>query len=60
MVGGFALVAFPSNWGKSGVMTFIVNQQGKVYEKNLGPDTVKKVQKMKLYNPDKTWTLVKE
>ena len=60
MVGGFALVAFPSNWGKSGVMTFIVNQQGKVYEKNLGPETVKTAQKMKLYNPDKTWTLVKE
>jgi hypothetical protein len=60
MVGGFALVAFPSNWGKSGVMTFVVNQQGKVYEKNLGPDTEKIVQKMKLYNPDKTWKSVKE
>lgn len=60
MVGGFALVAFPSNWGKSGVMTFIVNQQGKVYEKNLGPDTAKIAQKMSLYNPDKTWMPVKE
>ena len=60
MVGGFALVAFPSNWSKSGVMTFIVNQQGKVYQKNLGPDTTKIVQKMKSYNPDKTWTPVKE
>lgn len=60
MVGGFALVAFPSNWGKSGVMTFIVNQQGKVYQKNLGPDTMKIAQKMKSYNPDKTWTPVKE
>jgi hypothetical protein len=60
MVGGFALVAFPSNWGKSGVMTFIVNQQGKVYQKNLGPDTMKIAQKMESYNPDETWTPVKE
>ncbi len=60
MVGGFALVAFPSSWGKSGVMTFIVNQQGKVYQKNLGPDTTKIAQRMKSYNPDKAWTPVKE
>lgn len=60
MVGGFALVAFPATWGKSGVMTIVVNQQGKVYEKNLGKDTVKIAQKMKLYNPDKTWKPVKE
>ena len=60
MVGGFALVAFPSNWGKSGVMTFIVNQQGKVYEKNLGPDTLKMEQSVDTYDPDKTWTPVKE
>lgn len=60
MVGGFAMVAFPSNWGKSGVMTFVVNQQGKVYEKNLGQDTAKIAQKMKLCNPDKTWKPVKE
>jgi len=60
MVGGFAMVAFPSNWGTSGVMTFVVNQQGKVYEKNLGSDTTKIAQKMKLYNPDKTWMPVKD
>lgn len=60
MLAGFALVAFPSNWGKSGVMTFIVNQQGKVYQKNLGPDTMKIAQEMKTYGPDKTWTPVKE
>jgi hypothetical protein len=60
MVAGFALVAFPSNWGKSGVMTFIVNQQGKVYQKNLGPGTMKIAQEMKSYNPDETWTPVKE
>ena len=60
MVAGFALVAFPSNWKKSGVMTFVVNQQGKVYQKNLGPETTKIAQEMKLYDPDRTWTLVKE
>lgn len=60
MVGGFALVAFPSSWGKSGVMTFIVNQQGKVYQKNLGPNTLKIAQEMESFNPEGTWTLVKE
>jgi len=60
MVGGFALVASPSNWGKSGIMTFIVNQQGKVYQKNLGPDTLKMAQDMDTYNPDETWIPVKE
>ncbi len=58
MVGGFALVAFPSNWGKSGVMTFIVNQQGKVYQKNMGLNTTKLAREMKSYNPDKTWAPV--
>jgi Protein of unknown function (DUF2950) len=60
MVAGFALVAFPANWGRSGVMTFIVNQQGKVYQKNLGPETTKIAQEMKSYSPDGTWTLAKE
>ncbi|MGD1075256.1 MAG: DUF2950 domain-containing protein [Thermodesulfovibrionales bacterium] len=60
MVAGFALVAFPSSWGKSGVMTFIVNQQGKVYQKNLGPTTLETAQEMKSFNPDSAWTLVKE
>jgi hypothetical protein len=60
MLAGFALVAFPSNWGKSGVMTFIVNQQGKVYQKNLGPDTMKIAQEMRSYDPGETWTPAKE
>jgi hypothetical protein len=60
MVGGFALIAFPSNWGKSGIMTFIVNQQGRVYQKNLGPDTTKIARELKAYDPDGTWALVKE
>jgi Protein of unknown function (DUF2950) len=60
MVGGFALIAFPSNWSKSGVMTFMVNQQGKVYQKDLGPDTLKAAQDADTYDPDRTWTPVKE
>jgi len=60
MVAGFAMVAFPANWGRSGVMTFIVNQQGKVYQKNLGPETTKIAQEMKSFNPDRTWTIVTE
>ena len=60
MIAGFALVAFPEKYGASGVMTFIVNQQGKVYQKDLGPDTNKIAAHMTRYNPDKTWTLVQE
>ncbi len=60
MVGGFALAAFPSNWGKSGIMTFIVNQQGKIYQKNLGPNTLKIARGMQSYRPNETWTAVKE
>ena len=60
MVAGHALVAYPAKWGNSGVMTFIVNQRGRVYQKNLGPDTLKLARKMKEYNPDQTWKLVGE
>ena len=60
MVAGFALVAFPANWSRSGVMTFIVNQDGRVYQKNHGPETMKIAQEMKSYDPDGTWTLVKD
>jgi hypothetical protein len=58
MVGGYALVAYPARWGVSGVMTFIVNQSGRVYQKNLGPKTAKLARKMKAYNPDQSWKLV--
>ena len=57
MIGGFALVAWPAEYGQSGVMTFIVNQQGRVYQKDLGPRTTKTVGRMKAYDPDKTWTI---
>jgi len=58
MVAGYALVAYPDRWGISGVMTFIVNQRGRVYEKNLGPKTEEIARTMKTYNPDLTWKLV--
>jgi hypothetical protein len=60
MIAGFALVACPDQYGNSGVMTFIVSHQGKVYQKDLGPNTRKIVKKMTEYNPDATWTLVKD
>jgi Protein of unknown function (DUF2950) len=58
MIAGFALVAYPAKWGNSGVMTFIVNTQGRVYQKNLGPKTDQLAPAMKEYNPDPTWQLV--
>ena len=57
MIGGFALVAWPAEYGESGIMTFTVNQQGRVYQSDLGPQTAKTVGKMKAYDPDKTWTI---
>ena len=60
MVAGHALVAYPARWGVSGVMTFIVNQRGRVYEKNLGPKTAETARRMKSYNPDLTWKLVEQ
>jgi hypothetical protein len=55
MIGGFALVAWPASYGNSGVMTFIVNHDGVVYEKDLGPDTAAAVGKITRFNPDKSW-----
>lgn len=59
MIAGYALVAYPANWGSSGVMTFIINQQGRVYEKNLGPNTVKIAAGMTSYDPDPSWKFVR-
>ena len=58
MIGGFALVAYPAEYGNSGVMTFIVNQDGVVYEKDLGKDIEKIATAMKKFDPDKTWKKV--
>jgi hypothetical protein len=57
MIAGFAMVAWPADYGGTGVMTFMVNQQGRVYQKDLGPKTSKLVSKMKEYDPDSSWTL---
>ena len=59
MIGGFALVAYPAEYGNSGVMSFIVNHEGKVFQKDLGKNTASAAAAMKEYNPDKTWAEVK-
>jgi hypothetical protein len=58
MIGGFALVAWPAEHRVTGVKTFIINHDGVLYEKDLGPDTAKIASEMKAYNPDKTWKRV--
>jgi hypothetical protein len=60
MVAGYALIAYPDKWGSSGIMTFIVNQQGRVYEKNLGARTEQIAAGIVVYDPDATWQFVKE
>ena len=55
MLAGFALVAWPEEWGNSGVMTFMVNQEGKVFQKNLGDKTVTIAAAMTTYDPDSAW-----
>jgi hypothetical protein len=58
MIGGFAVVAYPAAYGSSGVMTFMVNHEGVVYEKNLGKNTATTAKAMKWFDPDKTWKKV--
>lgn len=60
MIGGFALVAYPADYGNSGVMTFIVNHAGTVYQKDLGEDTAVRVKSLTSFDPDKSWTKVEE
>ena len=55
MIGGFAVVGYPDKYGVSGVMTFIVNYDGVVYEKNLGPSTQTEATRMTRFNPDQGW-----
>ena len=55
MIGGFALAAYPAEYGNSGVMTFLVNHDGDVFEKDLGPNTAKVASSMTAYSPDHTW-----
>jgi len=58
MIGGFGLVAYPAEYRNSGVMTFIINHDGTVYQKDLGPRTAQLAERMTAYNPDKTWQKV--
>jgi hypothetical protein len=60
LAGGFALVAYPEHWDQSGIMTFIVNQDGKVFQRNFGEKTSRIAGAMKEYNPDSEWTLVQD
>ena len=60
MIGGFALVAYPARYGSSGIMAFIVNHDGVVYQKDLGENTEKAALAMKRFNPDSTWEKVEE
>jgi hypothetical protein len=56
LIGGFALVAWPATYGNSGIMTFIVNQDGVVYQRDFGPDTPQAVARLASFNPDPQWT----
>src|SRR5574338_783146 len=58
MIGGFALIAFPAQYRVTGVQTFIVSHDGVVYQKDLGPDTVKLANAIERFNPDKSWNPV--
>lgn len=60
MFGGHALIAWPENYDSSGVKTFIVNHDGVVYERDLGPDTATAVEKIRVFNPDENWNAVSE
>jgi len=59
MIAGFAMIAFPADYGNSGIMTFICNHQGKVYQKDLGEDSDLIASGMVVYNPDSTWSEVR-
>jgi hypothetical protein len=55
MIGGFALVAYPAEYQNSGVMTFLVNHEGIVFQKDLGPQTSEIAESMTEFNPDDSW-----
>lgn len=57
LIGGFAAIAWPAEYGESGVMTFIVNQQGRVYQKDLGPKTASMASRIKEYDPGAGWAV---
>ena len=55
MTQGFAFIAYPAEYRASGVMTFMVDESGVIYEKDLGPDTAKVADSINAYDPDSTW-----
>jgi hypothetical protein len=55
LFGGFGVIAWPAKYANSGVMSFIVNYDGVVYQRDLGEDTAARVEKIKSFNPDKSW-----
>jgi len=60
LTGGFAFIAYPAEYRNSGVMTFVVDQSGVVYQKDLGPKTADIASQMTAYNPDKTWVTAED
>lgn len=58
MTKGFALLAYPAEWNKSGVMTFLVGPDGVMYQKNLGPKTAEIAEKVREFEPDPSWAAV--
>lgn len=60
MTDGFAFLAYPAEYRASGVMTFMINQNGVIVQKDLGPDTAKLASEITEFNPDKTWQEVDE
>ena len=60
MTGGFAVIAHPADYGASGIMTFLINKNGILFQKDLGPDTDKVAAKIDAYDPDDTWSVVRD
>ncbi|MOA70098.1 hypothetical protein D3C78_1987210 [compost metagenome] len=56
---GFALVAWPAQYGDSGVMSFMISHEGQIFQKDLGPDSEKLAKAMKVFDPDSSWNEVK-
>ena len=60
MILGFAIIAYPAAYGNSGIMTFIVNQEGTIYQKKLGKNTTRRAEALKIFDPDNTWIKIGE
>jgi hypothetical protein len=58
--GGYALAAYPDHWGRSGIMTFVINRDGRVAQRNFGENTVATAEALTVYNPDGDWAAVKD